>query len=170
MTVMLEEKKAAFRTKTGACTIEHDRIVLARTGPRGAVARMLIGSSIRRTLVIYIVLAAVSFVSGLTLVFAEQRMAGGTVFLYGLLLLTGIVRSRGLSAVSEIPIAAIQRIEGHPPRPPLTRGYFVVYYTAEGKQFKRLIMLPGSLSGGGAEYNKALCVFDVAGLLTLKPS
>src|SRR5687768_7074196 len=49
----------SFRTKTGMCTITDDRIVLTRDGARGAAAGAVVGSSITRTLIIYLVLAAV---------------------------------------------------------------------------------------------------------------
>ena len=161
----LDEESRSFRTKTGTCTITDDRMVLSREGMRGVAAHALVGSSISRPLIVYVAVAAISAFSGVRSILDEQLVMGAFLCLFSLFLVHGIVRSRGLTAVPEILLSSIQRVEAHRPRPPLTRGYFVVHFLDNGLPRKRLVMLPGSLSGGGSEFAKALRVLEASGLM-----
>jgi hypothetical protein len=160
----------SFRTKTGTCTITEGRLVLARQGARGAAAQATIGSSVTRARVLYGV-AAVGFVYiGIRAISGGQSLVGGLLCFFALYLVLGVVRSQGLSAASEIPLAAIQRVELHRPRPPLTRGYFVVHFTEGPQTLRRLILLPGSLTGGTAEFDKAVAILEQSGVLKPQPA
>jgi hypothetical protein len=155
-----------FRTKTGTCTITADRIVLGREGLRGVAAQAWVGeSSVGRPLMVYGALAALLALYGLRLVTQHQLAVGALLCIVALLLARAIVQSRGLSATPEIPRASIQRIEANRPRPLLTRGYFVVHFTEASQARKRLIILPGSLSGGKAEFEYACAVLKQYELL-----
>jgi hypothetical protein len=154
-----------FRTKTGTCTITEDRIVLAREGLRGVAAQGLVGSSVNRPLIIYSAVAAFLAFSGVRLILQQRAVEGALLCVASLLLARAVFRSRGLSATPEIPLASVQRVEAKRPRPPLTRGHFVVHFEEAGRPRKRLIILPGSLSGGTAEFNRAYGVLKECGLL-----
>jgi hypothetical protein len=159
------EKLDRFRTKTGTCIISADRLVLQREGARGAAAEVLVGGSVGRVLVIYVIVAVVLGVLGVKGLLEGDVTMGGVLCGFALYLTVGVLRSRGLSATPEIPLASIERIEACAPRPPLTRGYFVVHFRENGVPRKRLVMLPGSLSGGAQEFDRAQRVLERAGLL-----
>lgn len=153
-----------FRTKTGLCTITPEQIVLTRTGLRGATAAAVYGSSIGRSLVLYSVVGGGALLWGFWLL-ARGSLSGAFLVLIGLFLLWNVFASRSNSAAAAIARAAIQTVEAHPPRPPLTRGYFTVHFLEDGKARQRLIMLPGSMSNGQEEYKQAVAAMHAAGLL-----
>ena len=76
-----------------------------------------------------------------------------------------VVSSRNNSATPVIERSNILSVSAHSPRPPLTRGYFKVQFTDNGKERRRLIMLPGILSNGKQEYVHALEIMKQSGLL-----
>lgn len=119
----------------------------------------------KRVLIVYLGLAAGFAFSGVRSIFDGQVVMGGLLCLFSLYLVQGVFRSRGLSAASEVLRASVQHVDVHRPRPPLTRGYFVVHFVENGEPRKRLIMLPGSLAGGRSEFEKAIRVLKTAGLL-----
>jgi hypothetical protein len=153
-----------FRTKTGFCTLEEDRLVLTREGVRGVVAEGVVGSSVARPLIIYGLLAVLLASLGARLVLQGQHLEGGLLWA-ALLLGRAVFRSRSLSATPQLALASIQRVEPVRPRPPFTRGYFVVHFTEGGVARRRLIMLPGVASGGTGEFDRACAVFGACGLL-----
>jgi len=91
-------------------------------------------------------------------------VAGALLCMASLLLARAVFRSRGLPATPEIPRASVQRVEAIRLRPPVTRGYFVVHFTEGGQPRKRLVILPGSMSRGTAEFNHACGVLGTCGL------
>lgn len=155
-----------FRTKTGHCHVLPDRIVLTRSGPLGAAAGVLVGKSIGRILVVHSLLALwlaylcySSWKSGSTL---PGFLAGALALFFVL----DIVRSLKNSATNEIPRRSIQRIVFKAAVPGLTRSFLTVHFTTpEGRARKRLIMLPGSLTGGAAETRKAIRILKEEQLL-----
>ena len=163
---MSEVAKSSFRTKTGICTVTSDRIVLTREGARGALAEMLVGNSIGRILVIYGALGTAALAYGVWSLLRGDAVTGAFFGLIGAFFLWNVVASRGNSAAPVIERAAIRSVEAHPPRRPATRGYFNVWFEEDGKVRKRIIMLPGSLENGSAEYERAEAVMREAGLLT----
>lgn len=154
-----------FRTKTGVCTVTPDQIILTRSGVRGAAAEQVVGNSILRPLVLYSVLGGAALIGGLWSLARGPSFFGIFLLLVGILLLWNVVASRGNSASSVIPRAAIRAIEAHPPHPPMTRGYFNVFFTEDGQERTRIIMLPGSLADGQAEYERAESILRTSGLL-----
>jgi len=162
---MSETSEYSFRTKTGTCTITPDQIILTREGPRGAAAERFIGSSVRRALLIYALLGVGVLSLGLRYFYIGPAAAGVIPVLIGVYLLWNVITSRNCSAVPIINRTAIRTVEAHPPRPPITRGYFAVLFSENGKESKRLIMLPGSMHGGRAEYKHAAATMRASGLI-----
>ncbi len=154
----------SFRTKTGACHIYEDRLVLTRTGPRGQLADRMVsaptrraapGRSPRRILGLYLALAGYCAWVGvrtLRMPGGARTVLGGAILLLAAWLLYNVVRSRDLTADMEIPVADIREITAHPARRPATRPYLTVHYGAPGgRAVRRLILLPGLAQGGGPD-------------------
>ncbi|MGC3999794.1 MAG: hypothetical protein QM767_21055 [Anaeromyxobacter sp.] len=166
---MTSDPVRSFRTKTGTCTITDAEIVLSREGPRGAMADAVVGSSVPRLLIVYVALAgalgfqaAEAFERGALL--ASYALAG-----LGVWLLLSAARSWDCSTAPRISRSTVQRVEARRPLPPLRRGYFVVHFMEGPKRRRRLIMLPGVLSGGGDEFEHAQRVMRESGLLSSTP-
>ena len=155
----------AFRTKTGTCTITDDQIVIERSGVRGSLSNAMIGQSISRILVVYGLLSLVCFAMSYMSIRSGDFVTGVFTCLVGLWLARAVYASRHNSATPIIERSTIRKIEPHAPRPPATRGYFVVHFEEGGNLRKRMIMLPGSLEGGQAEYIHAINVLNEAGLI-----
>ncbi len=155
-----------FRTKTGTCTITSEQIILAREGVRGATAQWMFGYSIHRTLVIYSLLGGTMLILGISFLLGGDIVEGGLVSLVGAFFLRTVISSRNNSAAPVINRSTIRTVEAHPPRPPITRGYFVVWFEEEGKTRNRLIMLPGSMANGQEEYVRAEAAMRATGLLS----
>lgn len=166
---MSQDTEFTFRTKTGACTITPDQIILTRGGARGAVAAAVYGNSIGRSLVLYSLLGGAALLSGLWSISRGSTFSGLIMALIGAFFLWSVYAGRNNSAAGVIPRAAIRRVEAHPPLSLLTRGYFDVFFTEDGKERRRIIALPGSLSDGENEYQRAKAVMRAAGLLDGEP-
>jgi hypothetical protein len=155
-----------FKTKTGYCHIFPDKIVLSRDGVAGTVAKVIVGNSITRILLIYGLIAAFL----LYLAFDSYQDGQATIavlqVLLSIYLLFSISRSLNNSAEPIIDRGRIQNIRLKKAVPGLTRSYFQVNFSDEnGKTKKRLIMLPGSLSNGKEETEKAIQIMKEENLL-----
>lgn len=153
-----------FRTKTGTCTIRDGRIVLERSNTRGKLANALGLNSVAQFLVVYAILALTLLGFAAHAFLAQKTFVGVFASVVALMLFRGIWKSRGLSAVPEIPIASVTSVESHAPVPPVTRGHFVVHFKQANRSLRRLIILPGVAEGGSAEFTKALAAFQAAGI------
>jgi len=71
----------------------------------------------------------------------------------------------GSSAPNQIARKDVIRVEPHPPVSGATRGYFWIHYLEGGEPRKRIVILPGVMSGGGAEFEKAKEILASEGLL-----
>jgi len=155
-----------FKTKTGYCHIFPDKIVLSRDGVAGSVAKVTVGNSITRILLIYGLIAAFllylaydSYQDGQTTVAVLQ-------VLLSIYLLFNVSRSLNNSAEPIIDRKRIQNIKLKKAVPGLTRSYFEVnFLNEEDKIKKRLIMLPSSLSNGKVETEKAIQIMKEENLL-----
>lgn len=162
----MEEK--IFRTKTGFCHILPDKIVLARDGIAGSAANAVSGktNSIGRTLIIYGVLTIYFAFKAYNMFVKEDTV---WAILYSLVVVFNvyaITTSINNSSASVIEKDKIKSVTFNKAKPGLTRSYFEVFFEAEnGKIKKRLIMLPGSLSNGSEETQKALQIMEEEGLL-----
>jgi hypothetical protein len=157
------QDKQTFRTKTGTCTITPDEIVLTRLGHR--VSSAVVGNSIIRILAIYGIMGGVLLALGVRVLLHGDTGPGVLLLLWGALVVGNVVVSRNNSAAAMVKRSAIRKVTAHRPRFPLTRGYFTVFFEEEGRLRKRLIMLPGSMHGGGEEYRRAEAMMATVGLL-----
>ena len=146
-----------FKTKTGFCHILQDRIVLTRDGVVGNVTAVTMGNNIARPLIIYGIISIGLFYFAFNN-FEERQKASAFLFAFlGLFLIFGIYRSFNNSASPVIERAKIKEIKFKRAIPGVARSYFVVFFATDNGQIKRrLIMLPGSLTGGRMETAKAL--------------
>jgi hypothetical protein len=147
-----------FKTKTGFCHVTQDQIILTRDGIAGNAAKVMVGNSISRILIIY------GFLSLMLVYFTYDSYLKGNIFvaillgLSALYLINGIIKSVNNSATPIIErkdITAIKFVKGFPG---LTRSRFEIEFNDEGKSKKRLILLPGSMTGGQEETEKAIAI------------
>jgi len=160
-----EVGECSFRTRSGVCIITEKQIILKRKGVLARRADFLYDDSMVRVLVLYAILGVSALAAGVLLLVLGSWAAGTFVCVFGLFLLWNVYFSRNNSANPEIERSSIRSVEAHPPRRLITRGYFTVRFLERGRERKRLIMMPGSISGGTAEYQRALSMMQVAGLL-----
>ncbi|AWH86115.1 phosphoribosylaminoimidazolesuccinocarboxamide synthase [Flavobacterium album] len=163
---MFLASEKTFRTKTGYCHILPDKIILTRDGTIGNIAKASVGNKIARILIIYGIIAAIFFYQAY-----NSYTDGEVVFctLYcaaGLYLIYGITTSINNSAAPVIERSTIKSVTYKKAIPGLTRSRFEVLFEDNGKIKKRLILLPGSLSGGPAETENALEIMAEENLIT----
>jgi hypothetical protein len=146
-----------FRTKTGFCHILPDKIVLTRDGIIGNVAKVTVGSNISRILIVYSVLSIGLFYFAFES-YTKGRIAQLIFFgIAGVYLVYGIVSSVNNSATPIIDRQKVKEVKLKKAMPGLTRSRFEVLFEDEqGKIKKRIIMLPGSLTDGQSETEKAI--------------
>jgi hypothetical protein len=148
--------KKTFRTKTGFCHVTEDQIILTRDGVIGSVAKVTVGNSISRILIIYGVISL-----GLIYFAYDSYIKGGmfVTILFGLLglyLINAIIKSLNNSATPIIDRKEIKTTKFIKGTSGLTRSRFEIEFNEGGTIKKRLILLPGSLTGGKDETEKAL--------------
>jgi hypothetical protein len=161
----MDQNEKIFRTRTGICRVLPDRIILERKGMAGKAAATIQGDGIRRIQVIYALVAATLAVTGIIAILRGDYWQGGIALLLAGYLAWGVLGSRNLSATSEIPRSAITRVEVRRPRPPIKRGYFVIWFEENGQEVRRLILMPGSLTGGKGAFKAARDILHEADLL-----
>lgn len=150
------ESEKTFKTKTGFCHILPDKIVLTRDGVVGNVAKATVRNNIARISLIYGVIAVGIFYFGYEGYKNRQTLQPILFGLIGLYLIYGIVSSLNNSATSTIYREKIKHIKLKKAIKGLTRSRFEVLFEDEnGKIKKRLIILPGSLTDGQNETEKA---------------
>lgn len=152
---MIDNK--TFKTKTGYCHILSDQIILTRDGIIGNVAKATVGNNITRIILIYGVITIGLFY------FVLDAYKNGETFqpilfgLIGIYLIYGIINSLNNSATPIIDRQKIKEVKFKKAIKGLTRSRFEVLFEDEnGKIKKRLIMLPGSLTDGQNETEKAV--------------
>lgn len=156
-----------FRTKLDFCHILPDRIVFTKDGKNAEdVNDIPDGNILIKLLTIYGIMAAIF------IYFAYDNYADGQVIfsaLFGLAalyLIYGIAVSTNNSAASVIERNKIKKVVFKKAIPLVTRSRFeVLFENSEGKIKKRLIMLPGSLTGGKKETEKALKIMREENLI-----
>jgi hypothetical protein len=161
------DNEKTFKTKTGYCHILPDKIVLTRDGIIGNLATVTVANNISRILVIYGGLSIGLFY------FAFDNYRNGQIVqpiifgLFGIYLVYGIVNSINNSATPIIDRQNIKEVKFKKAIVGLTRSRFeVLFEDDQGKIKKRLIMLPGSLTDGQNETEKALKIMTDEKLIT----
>ncbi|WP_276978419.1 phosphoribosylaminoimidazolesuccinocarboxamide synthase [Flavobacterium filum] len=156
-----------FKTKTEFCHILPDKIVLTRNGIIGNVAKVTVGNNISRILIIYGGLSIGLFY------FAFDNYRNGQVaqpILFGILgiyLVYGILNSINNSSTPIIDRQKIKEVKFKKAFSSLTRSRFEVLFEDEqSKLRKRIIMLPGSLTDGQSETEKAVKIMTDEKLIT----
>ena len=150
-----------FKTKTGFCHILPDKIVLTRDGVIGNIAKVTIGKRITRILIIYGILS----IYLIYLAFEKYKTEEiGFTILFGLVagyLIYGVLTSINNSATPVINRDSVQKILLKKGINGLTRTRFEVYFRDNSRKIKkRLIMLPGSLTGGDTETDIAIKIMQ----------
>ncbi|PHR22528.1 MAG: phosphoribosylaminoimidazolesuccinocarboxamide synthase [Fluviicola sp.] len=160
------EQEKIFKTKTGFCHIFPDKIVLTRDGIVGNVAKVTVGNNITRILIIYGAITIGLFYFGFEAYKNGQTFQPILFGLIGLYLIYGIANSLNNSATPIIDRQKIKEVKLKKALKGLTRSRFEVMFEDEkGKIKKRLIMLPGSLSDGQNETEKAIEIMTEEQLL-----
>lgn len=160
------DQENTFKTKTGYCHVLPDRIILTRDGVIENVSKIPTENSLTKILIIYGVLSTIfvynaynRFIEGLTL---QAAMFAALA----VLLAFGILSSLHNSAVPIIDRKRIREVRLKKAIGGLTRSRFEVLFEDEdGKTKRRLIMLPGSLSGGSEATNRAIEIMERENLL-----
>lgn len=160
----MEEEK--FKTKTGYCHIQADKIILTRDGIAGNIAEVTVGNKISRILIIYGLLSVFLFYFAFEY-FKEEKFAS-MVFniILGLFLIYNIKKSLNYSATSIIARDRIKEVKFMNAKFGATRSAFEIFFEDNnGKLKKRLILLPGSLNKGAEETEKALAIMKIEKLI-----
>ena len=151
------EQEKTFKTKTGFCHILPDKIVLTKDGVVGNVAKVTIGKSIARILIIYGALTVGLFYFGFEAYKNGQTLQPILFGLIGAYLIYGIINSLNNSATPIIDRNRIKEVKLKKAIIGLTRSRFEVMFEDENRKIKkRLIMLPGSMTDGQNETEKAI--------------
>ena len=141
-----------FKTKTGFCHILPDKIILTRDGIIGNMAKVAVGKSITRVLIIYGGISAFLLYSAFDSFQTDQIPMSIFYLIIGLFLMYGIFTSLNNSATPIIERKDITSIKFKKAIFGITRSRFEVLFKDEnGKIKKRIIMLPGSLDNGKNE-------------------
>lgn len=160
------EQEKTFKTKTGFCHILPDKIVLTRDGVVGNVAKVTVGKSIVRILIIYGVMTVGLFYFGFEAYKNGQTLQPILFGLIGVYLIYGIINSLNNSATPIIDRDRIKEVILKKAIKGLTRSRFEVMFEDENRKIKkRLIMLPGSMTDGQSETEKAIAIMKDEQLL-----
>ena len=160
------ESEKTFKTKTGFCHILPDKIVLTRDGVVGNVAKVTVGNNIARILLIYGAITIGLFYFAYEAFKSRQTLQPILFGLIGLYLIYGILSSINNSATPIIDRKKIKDLKLKKAVKGLTRSRFEVLFEDEnGKIKKRLITLPGSLTDGQDETEKAVQIMREEQLL-----
>jgi hypothetical protein len=164
---MESEKK--FKTKTGFCHILPDKIVLTRDGVVGNMAKVMLGNNISRILIIYGLIAIALIYLAYKSFLENQTFSAAIYGIISIYLIYGIINSLNNSATPIIERESIKKIKFKKGIVGLTRSRFEVLFQNEnGKLKKRLLMLPGSLTGGIKETGLALKIMEEEGLINIR--
>lgn len=146
-----------FRTKTGYCHITEDKIILTRDGIIGNFSKVTMGNNIARPLIIYGLIALGLFFLAYKSFSEGQRVSANISLILGLLLVVNIIKNLNNSATPVIDRERIRDIKFKNAITGATRSYFIIHFENDkGDLKRRLILLPGSLTSGKEETQKAL--------------
>lgn len=160
------DSEKVFKTKTGFCHITQDKIILSRDGFAGNVSEVIVGNKISRILIIYGLISAFLIYTAYDDYSKNNFFSACFYFSLALLLIYGIFKSINNSASPIIERNRIKKVEFKKAIVGLTRSRFeILFEDNNGKPKKRLVLLPGSLSNGEEETQKALSIMKEEGLI-----
>jgi hypothetical protein len=161
------ENGKTFKTKTGFCHILPEKIVLTRDGIIGDISKIVVGNGMSKTLIINSGFSIFTLYNAFT---SFQDNQYGSTLLFSVLaifLIYSIIKSLNNSATPIIERNKIKDAKFINGKSGLTRARFEIMFQDEnGKLKKRLIMLPGSLSDGQNETEKAVEIMRNERILT----
>ncbi len=160
------ESEKTFKTKTGFCHILSDKIILTRDGIIGNVSKSTVGNNIGRVLLVYGGLSTFLLYSAFN-DYKNGQIATSIFFgIIGLYPIYGIITSLNNSATPIIERSKIKNIKLKKAIFGLTRSRFEILFEDDNaKTKKRLIMLPGSMTNGQSETEKAVKIMTEEKLL-----
>lgn len=156
-----------FRTKTGYCHITEDKLILSTSDNPERAAQEKARNNIVVTLILY-GLVGLAFAYRSYTLFTDQRYFVTALFaLAAIVFIINVFVSWERSSTPVIERRSISAVKFKKGIPGLTRPRFDVYFTTpSGKTRKRLILLPGSLSGGKHDSEEALRIMTSEKLIT----
>ena len=155
-----------FKTKTGYCYITDKELKLTRTGLRGNLAKVILGKSMKRILLLYGLLALGLFFLAYRFWISKSFISSILLILLGVYTIVVVYKNRQNSSADIIPIKKIKKVKFFPAKKGITRAYFMVYFETRTNNIKkRIIMLPGFSDGGTEASKKALHLFEAQNLL-----
>jgi hypothetical protein len=160
------ENHKKFKTKTGFCHILNDKIILTSDGNIDDISKFNTSNTIKRNLIFY-------GISGFLLIFLTYTGFKENDWFkiiitcsFGIYLIYVVITSINYSNIPVINRDRIKKVTFYPAKKFLTRAYFKVDFENDRNKIKsRLIMLPGSLSSGLKETNKAYNIMCEQGLI-----
>ncbi|WP_163409559.1 phosphoribosylaminoimidazolesuccinocarboxamide synthase [Flavobacterium ajazii] len=162
------ENEKIFKTKTGFCHVLSDKIILTRDGIIGNVSKIIVGNGITKILIIYSGIAIFLAYNAFTSFQNKETVSALFFSLLAVFLIYSISKSLNNSATPIIDRNKIKEAKFINGKTGLTRSRFEIMFEDEnGKLKKRLIMLPGSLSDGSNETEKALEIMKSERIITL---
>lgn len=167
MSITTNPMEKTFQTKTGYCHILPDKIVLTREGVIGNLAKLTVGDNITRTLLRYGIVAMLTLYLAFRAFQNERMIEMGILGAAAAYLIYGILISINNSASPVIERHTIKAVRFNAGVKFITRARFEIMFENEkGKMKRRLILLPGSWSGGGKATAQALQIMREEGLLS----
>ena len=158
-----------FRMKKGFCHLLPDRIVFSTNAKAEGITNENAVSTRITTRFFLILLSALYFYMSYSSLRDEKYPFTAFFTVFFILNLISIMQSFKYTLVNVIAKSSIQSIKFTKGIQYLTRSRFDITYTDElGKEKQRLILLPGSLTGGPQATDKALELMIEEGLIEAK--
>ena len=159
------DERNTFPTKTGYCRVLEDRIEIVRSGALGTVTQSVYGNKISRSILIYSIASVFMGYIAYDAYRNESWVSMGFSLTFSILFAIVAFNARKNSAAPVVPRSAIERVVFKKAIPGLTRSHILVHFKNEkGKMKKRVIMLPGSMTGGPEATSRALEILKREGL------
>lgn len=154
-----------FTTKRGFCHVFEDRIVLTNDGNYNKVASN--PKQQERNMFVYLyAFMAVYFLFQAVEGYQESKSFALARMMLVLVLAVVVVKSFNTTGIPLILRSDIISVVYSPAKKHMTRPYFTIHYkNNKGAVKRRLIMLPGSLSGGNAATEKAVDAMATMGYI-----
>lgn len=155
----------SFRLKSGYCHILPDKIVLSGDQNPSYLPPQA-PNRIALALLFYLAVSGFLLFQAYEVYIHGQTALAIVLCAASLTLIYGIVLNRNNSTSNIIPRDKIRKVVFKQGSKGLTRTHVQVYFEdKDGKVKRRLLLLPGSLSGGDGETEKAVRILHTEGLI-----